>query len=175
MRHNDNGLLNMSGLNEYLVGLLQNHMVPVLGGLLFPCVYVDAIYTILACICPRIRRPTEEEMFLNQRLAGKRQCIEHVFGDHKTRFKIFQAVGRIRLFENGEFVKKMILMSFFALNCYYCINETRCAFFDARAPTLEEYIPLEEVLEAPPTVVLGDIWDYGRRGGGGGLAGGGIV
>ncbi len=85
IRQNDGGVLNMSGLNDYLVGLLSGNLV----GQLLPCLYCDGIFANLATILPRYMNPTPEERLLNLKLASQRQCIEHVFGDHRTRFKLF--------------------------------------------------------------------------------------
>ena len=41
-------------------------------------------------------------------------------------------------------------MSFFLLNCFTCFNEV--GYFDVRPPTLEEYLPLDEVLLPPPDI-----------------------
>ena len=157
LRQNDNGVQNMSGLNNYLVELLAGTL---LGGLL-PCLYGDGIFRILATIIPRYVNPTEAEQFLNLRYASLRQCIEHVFGDHRNRFQIFSVPHRLHLFNRGEKIRRMTLVSFFILNCYYSINGTRSRYFGHMAPTLEEYIPLWEVLHPPPAVNLGPIWDYG--------------
>jgi hypothetical protein len=85
LQQNDSGLLNMSGLNDYLVGLLSGNFV----GQLLPCLYCDGIFANLARILPRYTNPTPEERLLNLKLASQRQCIEHVFGDHRNRFKLF--------------------------------------------------------------------------------------
>ena len=46
------------------------------------------------------------------------------------------------------------------LNCYYCLVGTRGGYFQCTPPTLQEYLPLDEVLEPPPAVELGDTHDY---------------
>jgi hypothetical protein len=77
---NDSGVLNMSGLNDYLVGLLLGNLV----GQLLPCLYCDGIFANLGTILPRYTNPSPENRILNLKLASQRQCIEHVFGDHRT-------------------------------------------------------------------------------------------
>ena len=42
IRQNDNGILNMSGLNDYLCWLLSGHSIRGL----FPCLYCDGIFAI---------------------------------------------------------------------------------------------------------------------------------
>ena len=157
LRQNDNGVQNISGLNNYLLQLLTGIF---LGGL-FPCLYCDGIFAVLSTILPRFTNPTPELHQLNMRLASLRQCIEHVFADHRVRFKIFTVPHYLSLFNNGVKVRRMCLVSFFVLNCYYCICGTRCRYFGHIPPTLEDYLPLDEMLHPPPAVNLGNVWDYG--------------
>ena len=85
IRQNDNGVQNMSGLNDYLVELLQNDRI----GVLFPVLFCDGIFAVLATICPRFVNPNFMLKLLNMRLGSLRQVIELVFKDHHTRFKLF--------------------------------------------------------------------------------------
>ena len=156
IRQNDNGVLNMSGLNDYLVELL--HGIFING--LFPCLYCDGIFILLACILPRFTNPTPVQHLLNMRLASLRECIEHLFADHKMRFKIFWVPRYLQMYNQGEKIRQMCLVSFFALNCYNCIAGTRSQYFGQIPPTLDDYLPLDEVLIPPPAVDLGDVWDY---------------
>lgn len=157
IRQNDNGVQNMSGLNNYLVRILAGILI---GGLL-PALYCDGIFAILVCILPRFSNPTPARHLINMRLASLRECIEHVFADHRIRFKLFGAPHTLRLFNQGVKIRRMFLVSFFLQNCYYCLQGTRCRYFGHIPPTLEEYIPLNEVLQPPPAVDLGDVWEYG--------------
>lgn len=63
---------------------------------------------------------------------------------------------------NGVDVRRMSLVSFFVLNCYYCLQGTRAQFFGMLPPTLEVYLPLNEMMQPPPHVRLGDVYDFGR-------------
>jgi hypothetical protein len=157
IRQNDNGLQNMSGLNNYLMRLLSGILI---SGLL-PCLYCDGIFAVLATILPRFTNPTPELHLLNVRLASDRESIEHVFGDHWVRFKIFHVPKRLQVFTGGVKVRRMVTVSFFILNCYYCIGGSRSSFYGQVPPTLEQYLPLNEVLRPPPAVNLGDVWNYG--------------
>jgi len=60
-------------------------------------------------------------------------------------------------------VRRMCLVSFFVLNCYYCLHGTQSRYFGQIPPTLEEYIPLDEEINPPPAVRFGNVWDYGAR------------
>lgn len=163
LRQNDNGVQNISGLNDYLCELLQDTVLE--DGddgddNLLPALYCDGIFAVLETILPRFTNPTAELHQLNMRMASARQIIEHVFGDHRTRFKLFSVPHTLHLFDQGVKVRKMCLVSFFILNCFYCIDGTRCRYFGHIAPTLEDYIPLDEELAPPPAVDLGNVWDY---------------
>ncbi len=94
---NNSGVLNMSGLNDYLVGLLSGNLV----GQLLPCLYCDRIFANLAAILPRYTNPTPEEQLLNLKLASQRQRIKHVFGDHRTRNELFSVPHYLRLYNQG--------------------------------------------------------------------------
>ena len=157
LRQNDSGVLNMSGLNEYLVDLLSDNLV----GQLLPCLYCDGIFANSATILPRYTNPISlVERYLNLKLASPRQSIEHVFGDHRTRFKLFSVPHYLRLFNQGVQVRRECLLSFFMLNCHYCLDGTRSRYFGHAAPTLEEYLPLDEILIPPPAVDLGEVYNF---------------
>jgi len=145
LRQNHNGVLNMSNLNDYLCWLLSGHFIP---GLL-PCLYCDGIVAIHPTMCP---------CFL--KFASERQCIEHVFGDHRTCFKLFSVLHYWHLFDNGVKVQNQCLLSFFMLNCYYCLDGTRLGYFGHATPTFEKYLPLDEQLTPPPAVQLGDTINF---------------
>ena len=156
MRQNDNGLQNISGLCDYLVELLGDTRV---GGF-FPCLYGDSIFAVLPTIVPRQRSPCPlAGKLVNMRLATLRQICEHVNADHKNHFHLWELPRYLRLFRKGGSVRRLATNSFFLLNCYYCLHGTRCRYFGQAPPTLEDYIPLDEVIDPPPAVILGDIWE----------------
>ena len=56
----------------------------------------------------------------------------------------------------------MVLNSFFVLNCYVCFNESNNNL-NICPPTIEEYIPLNEVIKPAPNVpdeALGNVYNY---------------
>ena len=106
---NDNGVLNMSGLNDYLCWLLSGHLIRGL----FPCLYCDGIFAIHSTILPQCDKPMPEQMYLNLKFASERQCIEHCFCDHRTRFKLFWVPHNFHLFDRGVKVRKQCLLTIF--------------------------------------------------------------
>jgi hypothetical protein len=105
--------------------------------------------------------PTPEQHLLNIKLSSLREVIEHVFAEHRMRFQLFEVPARFQILTGGVKVRRVSLVSFFVLNCYNCILGGRCLYFGQIPPTLEEYIPLDEVLVPAPAVNLGTVWDYG--------------
>ncbi len=88
------------------------------------------------------------------------QCIEHIFGYHWNLFRIFSIPHYLHLFSNGVKVQQMCLVLFLILNCHYCIDGAKSTFFRYVAPTLEDYLPLDEELMLPLAVNLGSVWGY---------------
>ena len=131
MRQNDNGVQNMSGLNDYLVRLLQGRLI---GGLL-PCLFCDGIFAVLAAIVPRFPGETEDLQLLNMKLSSLREVNEHIFTDHKTLFQLFDRPRYQSLFMRGVTVRRLFTMSFFIQNCYICIRGGSLPHFWAHPPS----------------------------------------
>ena len=53
LRHNDNGIMKMSGISDYLHKLIGH--VRLLGHRLCPSLYTDAIYALTPNVTPRMR------------------------------------------------------------------------------------------------------------------------
>jgi hypothetical protein len=160
IHQNNNGVLNMRGLNDYLCWLLSGHLIRGL----FPCLYCDGIFAIHLTILPRYVNPMPEQLYRNLKFASERQCIKHCFGDHRNRFKLFWVPHYFCLFDRGVKMQMQCLISFLMLNCYYCLDGTRSGYFGHAAPTLKEYLPLDKQLLPPPAVDLGDTWDFWIQG-----------
>ena len=103
-------------------------------------------------------------MYLNLKFASERQCIEHRFCDHRTRFKLFWVPHYFHLFDRGVKVQMQYLLSFLMLNCYYCLDGTSTGYFGHATPMLHEYLPLDEQLLPPSAVDLGDTWYFWIQG-----------
>jgi hypothetical protein len=76
------------------------------------------------------------------------------------RFKRFGMPHHLCLFNQGVTVERECFISFSMLNCYYCLDGKRVGYFQQTPPTLQEYLFLDEELEPPPAVELGDAYDY---------------
>ncbi len=64
---NDNGLLNMSRLNDYRCHLMSGHLICIL----FPCLYWDGIFANLMTILPRYVNPMPEQVYMNLKFASE--------------------------------------------------------------------------------------------------------
>ena len=62
---------------------------------LYPCVFCDGIYAVLATVVPRFVNPIPAEHLLNMRLNGLR--ILNVHAHHKGLFKLFQVPQQLML------------------------------------------------------------------------------
>ena len=139
----DLGVWNMSGVGPELVRLLRNS---VRQNGLFAALYGDGIFTPHLCLVPRYRNPNDRELRINMRFAPLRVYVEHTFRDFRNIFRFFNNFARMKLLFDGEMVMRIMVVGFFVLNCYYCFNNTSSRSFNLRAPTIEEYLPLDEVL-----------------------------
>ena len=83
IRNSDSGIVNMSGLNEYLEGLFQHANMQMDGANgQFPAVYGDGIFPQLSCIVASRRQGSERVQRIATRMALVRQCIEYLFAFH---------------------------------------------------------------------------------------------
>ena len=157
VRQNDNGVQNISGLNNYLVKLFRTCL---LATGLYPCAFCDEIYAVLATVVPRFVNPIPAEHLLNMRLNGLR--ILNVHAHHKGLFKLFQVPQQLMLCKNGVQMRRLIVTSFFVQNCYYCLQCTHSQFFGYATPTSNDYIPSDEVIRPLSPINLGGVWDFGN-------------
>ena len=166
LRHNDNGVQNMSGLNDYLCRILSAFRFA--SGCL-PCLYADGIFSTLPTIIPRFsllaaRNELERIYFkeINRAMSPLRNTVEHLFGHHANLFKLFERKHKFNMFSKRDETKKIVLMSYFVLNCYHCLrgNGDTMTTFNMAPMSLAEYLPLDEVLEPSPAVNLGEVYDF---------------
>jgi hypothetical protein len=151
LRHNDNGVQNLSGLNDYLVQILDP-LYSRDGQNVYPAVYGDAIFTPLATITRPYTSPNEEQRIVNTRFSSLREDIEHKFSDVFVLYKVLANPALHKIFHNAVYVRKLFFNCLFISNCYTCFNESRNERFGLRAPTIQQYLPLDEDLVLAPEV-----------------------
>ena len=163
-RVSDTGLLNMSDLDTYLTNLFQEYSMQMpIHTRDFPALYGDGIFPNLNVLVSRdVNVNDETRLRTTVRLNSVRQSIEHLFALHWNIFALFNEPDRFRLLVSGVEVYKMIFNSFLLLNCYICFNES-LTHFVIRPLSIEEYLPLDEIIpEAPhvPDDQLGTVYRY---------------
>ena len=162
-RVSDSGLLNMSGLDTYLSRLMREFSMELPAEFnQLPALYGDGIFPQLCSIIARYSLANKNEVRVNKRLASVRQSIEHIFALHHNIFGLFSIPKRFKLLVHGLECRKIVLNSFLLLNCYVCFNESPNNF-NIRPPTIEEYLPLDEIMKPVPIVTdedLGEVYDY---------------
>jgi len=151
--HNDVGVLNLSGLVEYLEDVL--HPDYEMDGGLLPALYADAIFAriIHTTIITRfnvVGNVAEQAIIckLNFRMSGVRQSIEHMYGALFNLFHLLKTPRQIKLFNDDQTAYRLGVICFFILNCYTCLKGSACnAMFNTTPPSLEQHIPLDEELQ----------------------------
>ena len=144
-QHNDTGVFNMSGLEELLAEILE----PDKNGNL-PCLLADGIFSESALVMTtKVHNgATANYKRVYKRLASIRQPVELQYGLFFNVFRLFRNRNAFKLFNNAKHAYRLGVVGFFLLNCYTCLNGSVVnSFYNSRAPTLEEYIPLDEILE----------------------------
>jgi hypothetical protein len=147
--HNDNGILNMSGLGQHLEEIL-----PMNGDGYQPTVIGDSIY-------PR-SRPTiwttrvspdanDAHRTFVRKLSRIRMPHELHYGSFFNYFHLFRHTHQTRLYDNAEKAYRLGIVGFFLHNCFTCLKGSAVnSFFGSMHPTLAQYIPLDENI--PPYV-----------------------
>ena len=154
MRASDNGILNMSRLADYL-----SEIFPVIpGGLGYRfALWGDGTCQLLPCLLiGRVRGdPTVAQSAISRRCGAMRTAIEHSCGDFKNLFKLLDSGKTLRLYNRGNRQVQLIVASFLIMNCCRCMNGSTCQkIFSIQAPSIEEYLPLDAVLEPAPSVYI---------------------
>jgi len=150
---NDNGILNLSGLADYLVSILSK--IP--GYNFFPALYGDAIFALSATIVSRYQTPcTEWESMVNKRMSAVRICEEHAYGSVFNLFRLLTVQRQMTLLRNGATKRRLGVVTFFLHNCYTCFRGNGAnTMFRTVPPTIAEYLPLHETFAAAPTEMEG--------------------
>lgn len=167
---------NLSRLSDYLEEISEP-LPPEFR--LYPALYADKIFRLTSTIIGPYRSNDPELQRINQLLSSIRIAIEHLFAHHKNIFRLFQAREQLRLYgEQGVAAAKLIVVSFFILNCYTCLrgnvagttrirqeddgdddeeeqnNNLLDRFFHCSPPYIGEYCGEHETLPGAPDVVV---------------------
>ena len=158
LSYNDMGILNMSGLIEYLYLILK----PTSSGAL-PCGLGDGIFAqsqVLMSTKMNADAGVNDRKIMN-RLHSVRQPVELQFGHFFNSFRLFSNEDAFKLFNKGEFAYRVGIVGFFLLNCSTCLRGSVVnSFFGMLAPSLEDYIPLDEEIEPYVSSSLFSYYNY---------------
>ena len=149
---NDIGVLNLSRLVIHVENLLHPDYVMPFG--LLPALYGNAVfqannYSTIISRYELIGDANEINLLskINFRMSGVRQSIEHMYGQLFNLFRLLKTPRQFKLFNDGNFAYCVGVVCFFLLNCYTCFNGSPCnSMFSTTAPTIEQYLSLDEVL-----------------------------
>ena len=124
-RHNDLGMLNMSGITDNILQYFVTNGVEVGDGTI-PSLNGDQIY--IAAVTHKIDNtaPGSLERLLNKRMNIGRTTIEHQYTDLFSMFKLLKMKHKFRIFKNGKEMHTLVLVSLFCITFYHATMVTRC-------------------------------------------------
>ena len=132
---NDRGLINLSGLEEYMKSILEPFRVGTL--LLLPATYGDSIYLPSDVI---LVKGNNNGVYFN-RMNSLREKIEHENGLFVNLWRHIEMVHKLNLYNQNLLQTKRILVYWFITNCYMCLNgNSTSTRFNLAPPSLEEYL-----------------------------------
>ncbi len=141
--HDIGGVLQMSGLDSFLVQIQQSKPQVY-------CAFGDSAYNAqyLQCIRSYYISPspgediTDDQKICNNQIKPCHQAIEWNYGDVKNYFQIFSQPQNYKLGASMPFVKAQLCICHLLSNIYTCLNGNKASSymkFDIMPPTLEEY------------------------------------
>ena len=121
MRENDNGMVNISGLNHYLERIMpfvdteRQYQV---------AAYGDAIYNERSCIVGRAKKTVEDpwRKIIDKQLGGKRASIENSFADFNNYAQLLSHRKKHKILKQGEKAMMTTMVAFFLFNCKSCFQ-----------------------------------------------------
>ena len=145
LKHNDLGVLSMSGLCEHLLDKL-----PMVededGNDVNMVLYRDSIFKPSLVILRQIEiAESEIEKLINNQMNSSRTSVEMLFGDLFNLFNLLTRKNKLKLLINGKYIRKLIIVIFFLHNCYTCMNGNRVyIMFNIHPPPIGDYLHLED-------------------------------
>ena len=149
-RVNDNGILNLSRLADYLFSIF-----PRLANGLHVALYTDGIMQLHQCIFGRMRHQNlGDTAVIFQRYNAMRIVIEHSYTRLRM-FRLFTSGRKLSLYQRGNRPRELLVSAFLLANCYAIFNGSTCSsIFNLHPPSLDEYLPLDVGFESAPTVLI---------------------
>ena len=143
MSHNDNGMLNMSGLVQHLEDIL-----PIDEDGLYDVIIGDAIYSKNSSVIWSTKVPNNSSDTYKKfklRLKSCRQPHELHYGSFFNYFHLFRKKKRRQGFIEMQRKHTALASLLFLHNCFVCLRGSSAnSFFNSDHPTLDQYLPLDE-------------------------------
>lgn len=115
---NDRGMINISGLEEYLRDILQPYRV---GEATLPAVYGDGIYVPSEVV---INRGDNNGLYFC-RMNAVCEKIEHKFGLFTSIWKHLEQTYKLKILEKNGYILKRVIVYWFMTNVYTYQNESK--------------------------------------------------
>jgi len=144
-RHNDLGVQNMSGLNNFLILIQQNFNAPysALGDLIYGVNWQCIRSYYRAYILPHLM--TQQHRIVDAELRAVRQHIEFWYGKAANNFKVIADKKSFKLASHTPHAIELLRVSHLLVNIYNIIHgdtSSGVTQFDCPPPSLEEYLAL---------------------------------
>ena len=138
MAQNDKGVINLSGLEEYMKDVLDPFRVG--NCLMLPATYADSIYMASEVV---IVKGDNTGVYFD-RMNGLREKIEHENGLFVNLWRHIQMVHKLKLYNQKSILIRRVIVYWFITNCYTCLNgNTVATRFNLNPPTLSDYLGQE--------------------------------
>ena len=133
---NDRGLVNLTGIEEYLRDILQGQRLG--NALLFSALFGDKIYQASETI---IMNDGAYDNAYMLHMNSLRENNEHIFGLFSVLNNILNQLHTLQIFKKNGFIAKRILVYWLVLNIYTCFNENTVATrFECQPPDIIDYL-----------------------------------
>jgi hypothetical protein len=155
---NDNGMINLSGISDYLLQLLN----PMHSHGLFPSLFGDSIMQLTPVIQSYSRIQNGRNTVWRKRMSSARMCIELDYGLLFNNFRIMIREESHQNLNHGILNFRLGIVCFLLKNCYICLNgSTTNTMFNTTPPSIQEYLPLDEEIIGHVPIGIPEEYNYG--------------
>jgi hypothetical protein len=144
--HDVGGVLQMSGLDNFLMQIQQGHphVYSAFGDSSCNAGYLTCIWSYYTSLIPEVNI-TDDQKVCNSRIKPCRQAIEWSYGDIKSIFQICSHPRNCRIGKRLPYATEQLCVCHLLSNIYTCLNGNKAssyAKFNILPPTLEDYLEL---------------------------------
>ena len=142
--HDVGGVLNMSGLDQFLFVIQQGneHMYSAFGDAPYNAGYLQCVRSYFRAAPGGQLTPYQE--VCNNRIKPCREAIEWSYGDVSKLFQLSAAAKNYRLGKRHPYAQEQVRICHFLTNIYNCLNgDKTSAMFNCPPPSLRDYLSLD--------------------------------